>query len=135
MKPTDKNDNLGNILLLLTTTGRKTRQPLVSALQYEEFKGEHCITIPRGSNADWFRNILADPWVDAQVKRRKYHALAEPATDAVRIADFLEYSLAKPSSAVVSMARTHGLPPKPSRAQIEALSATLVVVFLHPTKE
>jgi deazaflavin-dependent oxidoreductase (nitroreductase family) len=135
MKPTDKNENLGNVILLLTTTGRKTRQPMVSALQYEDFKGEHCISVPRGSNADWFRNILADPWVDAHVKGRKYHALAEPVTDAIRIADFLVHSLVKHSSAVVSMVRMHGLPPKPTRAQLEALSATLVVVFLHPAKE
>jgi deazaflavin-dependent oxidoreductase (nitroreductase family) len=135
MKPTEKNENLGNILLLLTTTGRTTRQPLVSALQYEEFKGEHCISIPRGSNADWFRNILASPWVEAQVKGKKYRALAEPVTDTSRIAGFLEHNLVKHSSAVASMVRAHGLPAKPTRAQLEALSATLVVIFLHPAKE
>jgi deazaflavin-dependent oxidoreductase (nitroreductase family) len=135
MKSPQKNENLGNILLLLTTTDRKTRKPFVSAVQYEEFKGEHCINVPRGTAADWYRNILANPWVDAQVKRRKYHALAEPVTDASRIADFLGQSLARHSSAVASMIRSHGLPNKPTRAQLEALSTTLVLVILHPAKE
>ena len=133
MNNADKKDNLAN-LLLLTTMGRKTGEPLISAVQYEEFRGEHCISIPRGSKADWYRNILANPWVDAQVKGKKYRALAEPVTEAARIADFLGQGLAEQSSVVASLVRTHGLPSKPTRAQLGALASNLVVIFLHQAK-
>jgi deazaflavin-dependent oxidoreductase (nitroreductase family) len=135
MKSNKTNENLGNVLLLLTTTGRSSRQPLVSAVQYEEYKGEHCIIVPRSTKTDWYLNILASPWVEAKVKGKNYRVLAEPVTDSARIAVFLEYNLAKQSPSITSLVRTHGLPSKPSKAQLEALSTTLVVIFLHQEKE
>jgi hypothetical protein len=135
MKSSDTGENLGNVLLMLTTTNRNTRQPMVSAVQYEDYKGEHCIIVPRGTRVGWYMNILASPWIDAQVRGRKYHALAEPVTDSGRIADLFQQSLVSRSPLIVNLVKTHGLPSKPSRAHLEALGSTQVVIFLHRVKE
>ena len=80
-------------------------------------------------------NILASPWVDAQVKGKKYHALAEPVTDNTRIADFFQNCLSNRSPKVVDLVKTHGLPSRSSRGQLEALASTQLVIFLHKAME
>jgi F420H(2)-dependent quinone reductase len=135
LKTIEKKDSLGSVVLLLTTTNRNSRQPMVSAVRYEDYKGEHCLIIPRRTRIGWYMNILASPWVDVEVHGRKYHALAEPVTDNARIADLFREGLANRSPMIVSLARSHGLPSKPSRGQLEALGSTQVVIFLHKAKE
>jgi hypothetical protein len=135
MKASETGENLGNVLLMLTTTKRNSRVPMVSAVQYEDYKGEHCIIIPRGTRVGWYMNILANPWVDAQVKGKKYHALAEPVADNTRIADLFQNSLANLSPMIIDLVKTHGLPSKPRRGQLEALASTQLVIFLHKVKE
>ena len=135
MKPSDTGENLGNVLLMLTTTKRNSRVPMASAVQFEDYKGEHCVIIPRRSRVGWYMNILASPWVDAQVKGKKYHALAEPVTDNGRIADLLQHSLTNSSPMVVELVKSHGLPAKPRRGQLEALASTQLVIFLHKAIE
>ena len=54
------------IVLLLTTTGRKSGLPRTTPLQYEEINGAYYVGSTRGSQADWFQNIQADPYVQVQ---------------------------------------------------------------------
>lgn len=49
------------IVLLLTTTGRISRQPQVTPLQFERVNEDIYIASARGAEADWFKNILANP--------------------------------------------------------------------------
>jgi hypothetical protein len=130
----EKKENLGNVVLMLTTVDRANRKPVVSVVQYEEVKGEYYLTAPRSSPAEWIRNIHTNPWVDAQVKGKKVHALMEPVIDTPRIADFLEAQLARNSPPTQALLRSHGLPKKPSRAQLEALAGRLSLFVLHPAK-
>jgi deazaflavin-dependent oxidoreductase (nitroreductase family) len=77
------------VVLLLTTIGRKSGQPRVTPLQYEEDQGVICVASARGPHADWFRNIQANPRVKVQIADREFEGLAEPISDPARIADFL----------------------------------------------
>ena len=130
----DKKETLGSVVLMLTTMDRTSRKPVVNLVQYEEIKGEYYITSPRNSPAEWIRNIHANPWVDAQVKGKQVHGLMEPVMDSPRIADFLENQLSRESQLIKELIRMHGLPRKPSRAQLEALSGRITLFVLHPTK-
>ncbi len=130
----EKKDKLGNVVLILTTMDRTSRKPVVSLVQYEEIKGEYYITAPRNSPAEWIRNIHANPWVDAQVKGKKVHGLVEPIMDSPRIANFLEGQISRNSQLIQELVRMHGLPRKPSRAQLEALAGRITLFVLHPTK-
>jgi len=126
---------IGKIVLLLTTTGRKSGQPRVTPLQYEEINGEYYLGAARGLNADWVRNLQANPEVGLRVGSQRVHGKAEIVTDPARMADFLEVRLARhPLMIGLIMRKAHGLPKHPSRAQLEALAAKETLVIIHPQK-
>ena len=89
----------------------------------------------RGTQADWFRNILANPHVRVQIKTREFAAVAEPVTDPGRIADFLELRLRRHPRMLGMILRSEGLPSNPSRLQLEDYACRLALVILHPDLE
>ena len=123
---------MSDMVLLLTTTGRKSRLPRVTPLQFEEESGVFYIASARGTQADWFRNILSDPNVEVQVRGRRFRALAEPVTDPGRIADFLTMRLERHPRMVGTLLRAEGLPRNFTRPDLEHFSAEKALVILHP---
>jgi deazaflavin-dependent oxidoreductase (nitroreductase family) len=124
----------GNIVLLLTTTGRKSGLKRVTPLQYEQINGEIYIGSARGTKADWFRNIQADPQVEVRVKSLRLNGIAEPITDPERIADFLEIRLERHPRMLGGMLRAEGLAPNPSHAQLAAHAEKLAMVKITPVE-
>jgi deazaflavin-dependent oxidoreductase (nitroreductase family) len=121
----------GRVVLLLTTTGRKSGLAHVTPLQYEEEDGVIYVGAARGQKADWFRNLVADPHVEVRVRARRFHGLAEPITDPARIADFLELRLRNHPRMVGAMLRADGVPAQPDRAQLEQYAARIVLVAIR----
>jgi len=126
---------IGRLVLLLTTTGRKSGLPRVTPLQYEEIDGDIYIGSARGIQADWFRNIQADPRVEVQVKSRHLRGTAEPVSDPQRIADFLEVRLARHPRMLGGMLRAEGLPSTPTREQLVAHVQNLAMVKITALEE
>jgi deazaflavin-dependent oxidoreductase (nitroreductase family) len=127
---------IGKIILLLTTTGRKSGQKRITPLQYEEIEGKIHLGSARGTKSDWYRNIEADNRVEVRVKNRRFHGVAETVTDPVRIADFLETRLQRhPRMIGLLMEKAHGLPRRPSRQQLEELAASEAMVVITPVQE
>ena len=126
---------LGRIVLLLTTTGRKSGKKRVTPLQYEEIDGLYYLGAARGLKADWVRNVQACPEVEIQVGSKKFCGVAEVVTDPCKFADFMEVRLERhPRMIGLIMEKAHGLPKHPSREQLEEIAKTEVFVILHPTK-
>ena len=126
---------VGKIILLLTTTGRKTGLKRVTPLQYEEIDGKYYLGAARGLKADWVRNIQANPQVEVRVKSSNFHGQAEVITDPCRMADFVEVRLQRhPFIIGMIMQRAHGLPKQPSREQLEKLAENEALVVITPTK-
>ncbi|OGO66244.1 MAG: hypothetical protein A2Z45_10755 [Chloroflexi bacterium RBG_19FT_COMBO_55_16] len=123
---------VGRLILLLTTTGRKTGLPRTTPLQYEEVDGVYYVASARGAKADWFCNLLAHPEVEVQVKSRRFRGNAEPITDPMRIADFLELRLRRHPTMVGKILESEGLPARPDRSQLEAYAGKLAMVIIHP---
>jgi deazaflavin-dependent oxidoreductase (nitroreductase family) len=124
----------GGVVLLLTTTGRKSGLPRSTPLQYEEYNDRVYVASARGQQSDWYRNILANPSVHVQIQQREFDALAEPITDPVCIADFLEERLRRhPVMVRLIMCLFDGLPLRATRADLEKLAAQKVLVALHPS--
>ena len=123
---------LGRIILLLTTTGRKSGKRRVTPVQYEEIDGTLYIGSARGSKADWVRNITANPHVEVRVKNRHFRGLGELITEPIRIADYLQTRLEHHPRMVGAMMKIHNLPPDPTRTQLEELGKSLVVVAIQP---
>lgn len=123
---------VGRLILLLTTTGRKSGLKRVTPLQYETVGDLTYLGSARGAQADWYRNLLADPHVEVQVKARRFRALAEPITDPARIADFLELRLRRHPRLIGAILRSEGLPAPPTRADLEQYARRIAVVALRP---
>ena len=122
----------GRLVLLLTTTGRKSGLPRITPLQYEEVDGLFYVAAARGQKADWFRNIVANSKVEVRVKGVRFPGVAEPITDFNRIADFLELRLHRHPRMVGAMFRLAGLPLKPTRVQIEQYARRRALVEIRP---
>jgi deazaflavin-dependent oxidoreductase (nitroreductase family) len=124
---------VGRIILLLTTTGRRSGLKRVTPLQYERIGNEYYVGAARGLHADWVRNIQACPQIEVRVGSNKFSGTAEVVTDSSRFADFMEVRLERhPRMIGLILEKAHGLPRRPSRMQLEELGKTEAFVILHP---
>jgi deazaflavin-dependent oxidoreductase (nitroreductase family) len=120
------------MVLLLTTTGRKSGLPRTTPLQFEEVDGEIYIASARGQEADWFKNILANPKVHVQLGNRKFEAVAVPVTDPKRVADFIELRMKRHKVMIrLIMHLFNGLPLHYNRTDLERLCETKALVILR----
>jgi len=122
---------LGRIILLLTTTGRKTGLSRVTPLQYEEIDEAVYVASALGTKADWYRNILANPCVQVRIGLRQFQGMAETVTDPGRIADFLELRLKRHPHMVGAILKSEGLSEKPSRAELEEYARQLAMAIIR----
>jgi len=121
------------MVLLLTTTGRKTGCPHLTPLQYEVYEdGAYYIGSARGASADWFRNLQACPRAEVETNNRHIPVLAETVTDAGRIADFLGLRLKKHPWMIGGLMRLEGLPWRYTRADLERFAAGKALAILRP---
>lgn len=73
--------------LLLTTTGRKSGNPIVMPLIYGEADGNYVIVASKGGapqHPGWYLNLAAKPEVEVQVLANRFRAKARTATGAER---------------------------------------------------
>jgi deazaflavin-dependent oxidoreductase (nitroreductase family) len=121
------------VVMLLTTIGRKSGLPRVTPLQYEEVDGDYYIASARGRDADWFKNICANPNVHVQIRDIELDVVAEPVTDPLRIADFIELRLKRhPIMIRLIMHLFDGLPLRFNRTDLEKFCKEKAMVILHP---
>lgn len=67
------------------------------------------------------------------LRGREFAAVAEPVTDPVRIADFVQHRLrTRPVMVRVIMTATERLPPRYSRADLKRIAAGKALVVLRP---
>lgn len=124
---------IGGVVLLLTTRGRTTGQRRVTPLQYERVDGAILVASVRGTKADWYRNILADPVVELMIGRHRLVGQATGITDVEDVTDFLELRLRRHPLMVGRILRLEGLPAHPSRADLAQYAKGLALVRIHPT--
>jgi deazaflavin-dependent oxidoreductase (nitroreductase family) len=121
------------IVLLLTTIGRKSGLPRVTPPQFEEVDGNYYIASARGQDADWFKNIRANPNVHVQIREREFDAVAEPVSDPIRIADFIELRLKRhPVMIRLIMILFDGLPLRFTRAGLVKFCQEKAMAVLRP---
>lgn len=127
---------IGGIILLLTTTGRRSGKKRVTPLQYELIGSDYYLGAARGVNADWVRNIQINPRVEVRVGAKYFHGMAEVITDSSKFADFMEERLERhPFMIGFIMEKAHGLPRRPSREQLEEMAKTEAFVIVRPNVE
>jgi deazaflavin-dependent oxidoreductase (nitroreductase family) len=122
---------VGKMILLLTTTGRRSGLPRVTPLQYEEIDGAIYLGSARGLKADWVRNILFNPLVMVQVKGRRFEGVGEVTDEVEAIADFLEYRLKRHPRMVGAILKSEGLNEHPGREELKAYASRLALVIVR----
>ena len=71
-------------ILLLTTTGRRSGLPRVTALTFMPMDGSFVVGAGLGARSDWYQNLLAKPAATLQIGRRSFRVRAEPVLDPAR---------------------------------------------------
>jgi len=122
---------IGGFVLLLTTKGRRSGRARVVPLQYEEHQGIFYVGSARGTQADWFRNLVANPQVELQVGSRRYRGMAQPITDMAGIVGFLRLRLERRPKMMRALLRLEGLTGEPTLAELEALSKRVAAVAIR----
>ncbi len=120
------------LVLILTTIGRKTGKTHRTPLQYEFVDGNYYVGSARGINADWYRNTLSNPDVHVIVGGKEFPARAEPITDPGKIADFLELRQRRHPGMIKILMRMEGLAFKHTREELEDFARQKAIVILHP---
>jgi deazaflavin-dependent oxidoreductase (nitroreductase family) len=123
---------VGRLILLLTTTGRKSGLPRVTALQYEEVDGAYYLGSSRGLQADWVRNLIARPRVGVRVRGLALEGWAEVVSDPERVTDFLQLRLRRHPRMIGRILQMDGLSARPTRAELLAYAAGRTLVIVHP---
>jgi deazaflavin-dependent oxidoreductase (nitroreductase family) len=123
---------IGKFVLLLTTTGRKSGLARTTPLQYELIDGIYHVGAVFGAQADWARNIMADPHVQLQVGNRCITGVASVSTDPDEITDFVQYRLGKYPRMIGVIMRLDGFKTRPTREELLAYSQDLALVRIRP---
>lgn len=69
--------------LLLTTTGRRSGQPMIMPLIYGKIDSGYVVVASKGGapqHPGWYLNLVAHPEVEVQVMAERFHAKARTAT-------------------------------------------------------
>jgi deazaflavin-dependent oxidoreductase (nitroreductase family) len=119
---------IGRMLLLLTTTGRKSGLPRVTPLQYEIIDGDYFIGAALGLKSDWVCNLIADPRVKLRVKNDTFTGQAEVITDVNKVADYIEYRLKQRPLMIGMILRLDGFKSRPNREELIEYAKNVAVV-------
>ncbi|MCV2393694.1 nitroreductase family deazaflavin-dependent oxidoreductase [Actinotalea sp. M2MS4P-6] len=107
------------VVLVLTTTGRRSGLPRATPLQYERTDEGYVVASARGEQADWFRNAVADPHVTVQVRGRAQSGMARPVVETAEVADVLELRRRRHPVMIPLIMMLEGVPPWADRDRLE----------------
>jgi deazaflavin-dependent oxidoreductase (nitroreductase family) len=123
---------VGRLILLLTTTGRKSGLARVTPLQYEEIGNVFYVAAAHGLNADWVCNLQFNPCVSVRVGPRQFNGEAKIILDSEQIARYLDYRLQRHPRMMGFILRLDGLSATPDMLQLHEYAKKLVVVSIMP---
>ena len=72
---------VGGRIMVLTHTGRRSRLPRQTPVNYAPVGGAVYCTAGFGRRCDWYQNLLADPHVGVRLPHERWSGLAEDVSD------------------------------------------------------
>jgi deazaflavin-dependent oxidoreductase (nitroreductase family) len=121
------------VVMLLTTTGRKSGLPRLTPLQFEELDGKYYLGSARGVEADWFRNAQANPRVQCQIRDHKFDGVARAITSPEEVADLLALRLKRHPLMIGLLMRLEGLPLRFKRSDLEHFATGKAFIEIIPS--
>ena len=125
---------LGHRFLMLTHRGRKTgkiRHTVLEVIRYDKNTGESIVVAAYGENADWYRNIQANPAIELRIGRDRYAPLQRFLTPDEIYTEFSDYELRHPSAAR-NLPKLLGFKYDGSESGRRALAASFRIVSFCP---
>lgn len=122
---------VGRLFIILTTTGCKSCLPRHSAIEFHSYAGRKFVFSAWGEQADWYRNLQADPHVTIQTAAGVESMRARRVTSNEDLTDV--FHAFENNAILKSWVRTIGLP-----LTLEALLAyrdQLLFVTFDPTDD
>ena len=119
--------------LMLTTVGRKSGQPrraVVDVLRHDKATDTYYVVSAYGERSDWYRNLQANPAVQAQVRCRKFSARATTLPEE-EAEEFLLDFWRRHRFYVRTMMRMIGLKVT-TEEEVRAVAAEMRVVAIRP---
>jgi len=126
---------MGERLLLLTHTGRKSGLPRYAVLEvvrYDQASDSYIIASGYGSEADWLRNIQHNPNVQVQCGARQLKTVAEQLPLVVAADELHRYAQRNPRTFRALTKRLLGRNIDGSAEACRRLAADVAVVALRP---
>lgn len=120
------------MMLLLTTTGRKSGKPHTVAVQYERIDGKYYVGAAGGLQSDWLKNIQANSAVTLEIGRKSIQAKAEVILEPEEITRLLELRLKKHPLLVGMILKMDGVGFHPEHEQLMAYSKRLAFAAITP---
>lgn len=120
---------IANHTLLLTTTGRRSGRPRVAPLDYQQEGDTLYLIAEQGTRSSWYRNLVANPEVEARVGSRKMRGVATPLADSQEKARVLR--LFQQRSARLAE-HYYGIPRGASDEELLRLAPQRAVVAVRP---
>lgn len=87
---------VGQLFMILTTTGRKSGLPRHTAIEYHTWRGRK-YAVAAWPQSDWYRNLQADPLVTVQTAAGTESAIARRLTDDQELAEVYAFINEKPT--------------------------------------
>ena len=103
----------GAPILLLHTTGAKTGREFVNPMMYRQVDGGYAVFASKGgapTNPDWYRNLVANPNVQAEIGNQRLDMKARVADDAEREPIWTAHKQAYPGFAEYEQMTTRQIP-------------------------
>jgi len=80
----------GRIIMILTTTGRKSGQPRRTPVEFHVVNGRPIVVVA-WPQSDWYRNLQADPHVMIQTATGNHHMIARRLTSDEELSALFDY--------------------------------------------
>ncbi len=124
---------VGRVMLVLTTTGRKSGLPRQTMVEYHVLNGRKYSPCAFGEKAQWYRNILADPHVTVQTSDGTERMLARRVTDEDELVAVFEVLMRRNSAMLNWYLQSIGV--EPDKDSIRANKDKIYWVCFEPTNE
>lgn len=118
----------GNIIMVITTTGRKSGKRISTPVGYQQ-DGDTIVAFNVGGVSNWYKNLAKNPMVMLEIKKQTYQMRAVYVNDADEINQIFElYKREQPTM----LTRFFGLPANPSADDLTEAATRIKFVRFHP---
>lgn len=118
----------GNIIMVITTTGRKSGKHIATPIGYQR-DGDTVLAFNVGGISNWYKNLAKNPVVTLEIKKKTYQMRGTYITDANEIRQAMELYKREQAS---MLPRFFGIPADASEDELMKAAERIKFVRFQP---